>query len=107
MGMNATVVVLLDSLHRIKEDPEFGAKLVRAIQDQITSQKDEDLASGGANVAVVVEQHHADHMSVVAVGANGGQVLSTHAGDYTSTPEGIVRALADNLGYRLVRKPKR
>jgi nickel-dependent lactate racemase len=85
MGFMATVTVLLDGLHRIEEDPEFGKKLSEAVMRVYHNQHRNgyshimgDISSGGhCNVANVVEVHHADQTVYVRVGQNCGIVMDT------------------------------
>lgn len=108
MGNNATVVVLLDQLHVIERDPEFGKKLAAAIRYRASmpAEIDQPGASGykyAGNEATgqtqVIEVHHADNMMVVAIGGNTGQVLGV-GGYYSDTPEGIVKALVKSRKFQ-------
>jgi len=106
MGWNASVVVLLDALDDIEQDPEFGRKLVRAIRKQL--REPQYVTSGrSANAAVVVLQHHADELSVVAVGGNMGRVVCRglpwsllREADNNKFREQIVREVAQRLSQR-------
>jgi len=112
MGHNATVVVMLDSLHNIKEDTEFGRKLSDAIGKSTTFGKPVDISSGPCtNVATVIEQHHADSTVLVAVGGNygaviGHQVYGWQIGNHEFNLK-LLREAAESLGYRLSRIPKK
>ena len=103
MGWNATIVVLNDYLGSIERDPEFGKKLAAAISEQHMTRQPFDLAHG----VTVVEQHHANDTSIVAVGGNTGTLLGYAAGYTHGKPEDklrILRALADEYGYNLAKK---
>ena len=75
MGFNTTVVVMNDALGDIASDPEFGARLARAIQ--LVSRDKPVVVSAGryANAATVIETHHADYEVLVRVGGNRGEVV--------------------------------
>jgi hypothetical protein len=98
MGFNATVVVLLDQLDRIENDPEFGKKLGDAIRAKANRPKlDHQYVTGQTQV---IEVHHADYQVVVAVGGNTGRVIGNPVW-YTSTDDQIVKWLN---GERLERQ---
>lgn len=104
MGYNTTLVVLNDALHQIKEDKEFGAKVYSAALRVSGNLRPIDISAGmHCNAATVIETHHADTIKLIAVGGNYGQDLGYH-GNYRSTPEEILKSLADSMGYRLVKK---
>lgn len=74
MGLNTTVVILNDALEDIKNDPAFGANLVRAIQMQGVGEHHRRVSAGRfANGAYVVETHHSDFDVMVRVGGNKGE----------------------------------
>jgi hypothetical protein len=93
MGYNATLVVMVDALDAIKNDPEFGKKLADAIQHVAAYQHSDhfrygqgDVAAhsknGGihTNAATVIEVHHADHDIFVRVGGNMGKPMKQNFG---------------------------
>jgi hypothetical protein len=104
MGLNTTVLILNDALHQIETDPQFGENLARAI---MTGQSIDVSAGCHCNAARVLETHHADMTSVVAVGGNIGRRVSVFNGNHFDSPEDTLKALADSLGFRVVRKSKR
>lgn len=114
MGWNSTIVVLNDALHDIKNDPKFGENVYQAVtllsrceEDRIPG--DLDIRAGcHCNAATAVEQHHADGTSLVAVGQNYGRSLGVFF-PYGEEDEDVrlLKALAEKLGYRVSRKPKR
>ena len=108
MGFNATVVVMVDALHIIEKDPEFGKTLAEAI-NQISHYREKAhgfVSSGGhVNAAEVIEVHHADGKHLIAVGGNTGWDLG-RVTSYRSTEEEMLRAWADRLGFTLRRKAK-
>lgn len=106
MGYNTTMIVLNDALDQIRNDKEFGKKVYEASL-MVTNRGKQDISSGGhCNAATVIECHHADHMKLIAVGGNCGQDLG-YVGGYRSEPLDMLKALASELGYNLVKKPKK
>lgn len=96
MGFNATVVVLLDQLHSIEKDPDFGKKLGAAIRHRsMDSKGDHPYVTGQTQV---VEVHHADGQVVVTVGGNCGRVLG-YGGSYRATDEEIIKSLNSRRLY--------
>ncbi len=76
MGYNTTVLVINDALGEIENDPQFGKKLVAAILMKNTSKDPIDVSAGShVNAATVVETHHADRTTLIAVGGNNATVL--------------------------------
>ena len=124
MGYNTSMIIMNDALGDIEKDPEFGKRISRAVSEVTTAKwvaGEEgrpfwgvDVAAHGAgisvNAATVLETHHADSLSVVAFGRNQGTVLSPCVWPYGSEEDEklrIVKALADQLGYTLRKKPER
>lgn len=101
MGFNTTVVVYNDSLSDIESDPEFGKRLVKAIQEQGGGREKITVfafgAHGSSTAAVVVDQHHADETSLVAVGGNTGVVVHKQLGGSFLTKEGQDAILREAL----------
>jgi hypothetical protein len=101
MGFNATVVVLVDQLITIERTPDFGKQLADAVRQRLNDPNDRyGRAPYVAGQTQVIEAHHADHMMVVAVGGNTGQVLGW-GGGYRSDPDEMIKWLNDD---RLRRK---
>lgn len=109
MGMNATVVVLLDSLNQIEDDPTFGKKLVDGILTK-ASNRDFDgtvSANGFVNAAKVIGVHHADCVSMNLVGGNTGVAIPgfyTRRGNYTQNEIEVIKAILEDNGYEVRRK---
>lgn len=109
MGFNTTIVVLNDALEHIARTPDFGKRLRDAILMQYATDEPLDIpVQGYANPATVIEQHHADTTSVVAVGGNCATILGTTSGWRHGDQKDqirILKDLADKLGYRISKKP--
>lgn len=117
MGYNTAIIVLNDALDMIRDDPTFGKNLHDAVigreRDPRGNRLIRDIpaysSKGGVfcNAASVIESHHADGTTVIAVGGNYGTVLHETYGwkhHETDQQERLVREMADKLGYRLVKK---
>jgi len=116
MGYNTSVIVINDALNDIKNDPEFGKNMVKAIQklslpSEYRHRSELDVnARGHCNAASVIETHHADQTALVAVGGNYGNCLgmtwgySHHAKD---TQLEILKQIAEQFGYTLHKKPEK
>jgi len=115
MGYNTTIVVLNDALGNIGQDPDFGKNLEQACL--MHRDRPIDVSSYGfVSAARVIEQHHANGVVPVFVGANSGLVGSTHhdysilrnkSGNYLPKQEAelkLLKAMAEQLGYRLAKK---
>lgn len=76
MGFNTTVLVLNDALHHIENDPEFGRKLVQAIQAVSRGSQVDISSNGHCNAATVIESHHADYDVLVKIGGNRAVVIT-------------------------------
>jgi len=111
MGFNTSVIVLNDALHEIENDKDFGKKLGKAVRKlSLPHTYGIDISSGNhANVATVIETHHADYTSLLACGGNCVSVLGEIYG-YRHNTESVqvqlLAMLADNLGYKVVKKGK-
>jgi hypothetical protein len=108
MGYNSTVVVLNDALGDIERDPDFGKKLVNAIMSMPISISGVDVTAGcHCNAARVIESHHADNTTLVAIGGNDGEKYVETFGWNITDDKFKLRLLqefADRLGYRVVKK---
>jgi len=78
MGFNTTLVVYNDSLCEIRKDSEFGKKVADAIATLCiqTGNKAVDIHGSNTTVATVIESHHADSTSIVAIGGNAGTIVT-------------------------------
>jgi hypothetical protein len=110
MGQNATVVVMMDAVDRIRDDPRFGYNLYYACLKVGGQGGHIDIQSGGhLNAATVVDVHHADYLVPVIVGGNTGRVISGVSTwidpneEEKETNVRLLKAMAEVLGYRVSR----
>ena len=109
MGYNATVVVIVDALHEIENDPAFGRNLAQGIRELDMPRHGERsfvhvAARSHSNAAIVIEKHDADFTALIAVGGNLGSVLQTGYGYRHQQREEqvkLLRAWAGKLGFKL------
>jgi hypothetical protein len=104
MGMNATVVVLLDTMDEMTKDPEFGRHLVQAILWRANNgpgeaQHKHHPEPYHRSQFQVVEVHHADNQAIVAVGANCGRQIGWSFG-WTKSEDEIIEELYKDLKRR-------
>jgi hypothetical protein len=101
MGWRSTIVVMHDLLHEIAAEPGFGKRLETLCLAHPNEKvyRDYNLTRG----VTVIEKNHADANCVMLVHDYGGDYLCSTG---TQTEEAALRALADKLGFRLVRKAK-
>jgi hypothetical protein len=112
MGFNTSFVLYNDHLDMISKDSEFGKRLAEAIHNlhraeyvsvYTMSANRNSIATAGA----VITSHHADEYSVVVVGGNSGIELGRVSFPMWDNPVGIIKDLAEQHGYRLVKKSMR
>lgn len=112
MGYNATVVVIVDALDQIRNDPKFGQKLAEAVSSKAANPRADDrmfdvTAGSHCNAAHVVEVHHADNTALVSVGGNLGIKQLERYGWNHHTEEGQIELLkrwAHKLGFDVVKR---
>lgn len=109
MGFQSTITILNDSLHLIEEDPKAWWETTQA---QIMGHRGQAPApyafKNRSNSFSVVSVHHADVTSVIAVGGNHATILGQLYQQDHHTPEAqvvLLKKLAAELGYKLVKKP--
>lgn len=112
MGFNTTVLILNDALGEIEKDKDFGQKLVEAVHNQFSGSGRNTVSCRYSNAATVIEQHHADSTSVVAIGGDTATQLAIVSGYNHHKDEDKLRILgqmANQLGYYLtpIKKPKK
>lgn len=110
MGFNSTLIIMNDCLNEIKNDKNFGEKVHNAIiRYDSMNKKGIDISSGCCvNAATVIDCHHADGTSLIAIGGNYGTIISPYVYGYShhteKAKENILRAFANDMGFRIVRK---
>jgi len=112
MGFNSLVFILNDAFHAIDEHPDIWWRATKRALDQATAEpKEYDSGLNKGNFTAVLN-HHADVMSLVAVGGNDCSIIwQEHfpAGRHAGAEEHleILKKAADALGFRLVKKSKK
>jgi len=116
MGHQATLIFNLDNTHTLRDDPDLGKKLSDAI-GKLSLPKEYrgmdgtvPVHSGGATVAYAIESHHCDYDVLLLAGNLGARIVSPALIDTNeggTEEENVLRALADQLGFYVARKPKR
>lgn len=110
MGYNTTLVVYNDALDQIAKDPEFGKKLANAISRVGAYGEPVDVSAGNhANAARVIESHHADTSTIVAIGGNDGTVIASSFGwnhDTLDWQERVLKARLNEIRELKKKAPK-
>lgn len=112
MGYNTAAMFLNDAIDGLKTDPNVGHRIFEAI---ITSDRPENRKRGFTdfpignycNGGLVLPSRHADDIQVIAFGRNYAKVLGVTWHANMEEPLEVIKALADQMGYRLVKKPAR
>lgn len=105
MGYVATIVVNVDALHLIKEDPKFGEKVYYAVQS--VDDKEKNILVGGYSAATAIEKHHSSYAVPVLVGGHQDKKITCIGVDYTvgaDTELEVLRQLAVKHGFSLRKK---
>jgi len=104
MGLMTNVTILNDHINEINEDP---LAWWNTVYHQICSSQARDV--NYSNNTTVNSVEHADTTTILAVGGNHTTVLgyTTNTSHHKEEEQvEILKALASNLGYRLVKKSK-
>ncbi len=112
MGYNTTALFLNDAIGNLKTDPDIGRKIYEAIlvTQRPENQKGVDFSIGNhCNGGMVLPSHHADQVQIIAAGGNYMRSLGVIYGGWRNMQDTVelTKKLADSLGYRLVKKPRR
>lgn len=116
MGHQATVIFDLDHAHTLRDDPELGKKLSDAIGKLALPKEyrgrdgSVSVNSQGATVAYAIESHHCSYDRLVLTGNLGARVVSSAIfleNGGMDLEEQVLRALAEEMGYYVAKKPKR
>lgn len=106
MGWNTGVLILNDAAHLMKADPpQFVENLERAMSEFHRRHGSVDFAIGNhVNGGTVFHQSHADNVGVYAIGGNTtSKFLEVYNGGDTNPPK-LLKELAEQFGFRLVKK---
>lgn len=108
MGYNTPVMILNDAMSNLKTDADVGRKMYEAM---LLSSRPEyrnrgvDFSIGNhCNGGMVLPSRHADETRLIAVGGNYMTDIGSVWGASMDDPEALCRALAEKLGFRLVKK---
>jgi len=109
MGFRTVVVLNNDLTHEWEKDPELGRKISRAASLKGWTELE---VLDGFNYGKVVEQVHADCQTVAFLDGYSGRAMAHSHWFRDQTEEqknlNMLKALADALGYRVVKKsPKK
>jgi len=99
VGFNTACIILNDTLHSFAADPAVGEKVQTAI---LTARRS---GGYGPHGFMALQSQHADNVQIVAIGGNRIDLLGI--GHWRDDKEALLRQLADQMGFRLVRKPRR
>lgn len=109
MGFQTVFMVLNDHIHELETDPNVGRKMLEAAMMTQRGYKPVDFSIGcGMNAGIALPSQHADYIQVVVAGGNYARPLG-YGGNWQNmdNDEAILRRLADELGYRIVKKTSR
>jgi hypothetical protein len=109
MGFNTAVLILNDSLGSMEQNPQgFVENLSNAIGKFYYEKESVDFAIGNhVNGGSVFHVDHADFTGVYAIGGNYTSKLLVKYGISHHKDEDkleLLKLLADNMGYRIVKK---
>lgn len=100
MGFNTACIILNDQLHSLAEREGVGRDIELSI---LTADRKRHGHSPHHTAGFeALPSQHADTVQIVAVGGN--RIFPLGYGHWTHEPEELLRALADQMGFRLVRK---
>lgn len=101
MGFNTAAIIRNDCLGELERDGSAGRRIADAVK---TAGHRDTLDGYAANYLSVLPSQHADTAQVVVIAANS--IHSLGHGHWRDTDEMLLRALADQHGFRLVRKSR-
>jgi hypothetical protein len=100
MGYNTPVLILNDAVHLLPKDPDLGKKLAAAC---LNSRGVTVPVVNHVNAITVLPAQHADTVQVLAFGGN--YVRRLGYAHWQDDETQILKRVAEQMGYRLVRKP--
>lgn len=109
MGFNTTAIILNDALDDIRNDRQIGEKIYEGVLTVDRRNGSDVPARIFGNAIRIVETHHADEVALIAVGGNTAQIISNYICGWKQlfeedTKVVILKHLADELGYRVIKK---
>lgn len=105
MGFNTACIILNDQLHTLANREGVGRDIELSV---LTAERRDRPHRGEVHYTPGFEalpSQHADTVQIVAVGGNMIRLLGH--GHWRHEPEELLRALADQMGFRLTRKAAR
>lgn len=101
MGFNTTLVLMNDRLEDIRKDPEFGRALADAVEEFPLSDVRPYPTGHGI---YIIERHDSSLASVVVSHNHSGECIAV-LDSPKDVKQNVMRALAKELGYRIVKQP--
>lgn len=101
MGFNTTLVLMNDRLKDVKDDPEFGKSLASAVEEFSLS----DVRPYPTGHGLYIIEKHESSLASVLVATNNGAECIMMLKDVKDVKQTIMRELAKELGYRMVKLP--
>ena len=101
MGLNTPAIILNDKIHELERAPDAGKRIGRAVQDA-----GRDNYSAESIGVKVLQCGHSSGVQIVAVGGNTIRRIGW-SNDCHDDDEELLRKLADQLGFKLVKKGSR
>jgi hypothetical protein len=111
MGFQSTIMILNDAMEEIDKDPKGWWQKTKSLITRHNGTKSPEEYGFGThgNGFTLVDVHHADNTSVIAVGGNHASLLtrlSKHPHHDEKGQIELLKALAKEHGYRLVKESK-
>lgn len=109
MGYNTALLIMNDAAEGLKTDPNVGKAIYDALGEAQYSRNKEGVSfsiGNHANGGYLLPSRHADEVQIVAVGGNCMTRLGSIYYGWRDMvdPDKLVHRLADELGYKLVKK---
>lgn len=108
MGFNTALIVCNDQLHSLASDPRAGAIIKHVIDHACHGEYKNGVRKSGPAYGIygvgALPSQHADDGQLILVGRNSIQLVGTC---WTGDPLEAIRQVADQLGYKLTKKPER
>jgi hypothetical protein len=110
MGWNTGVIILNDAMGQITKHPNEFVENLNEVMSLYHKDACLDVQVGNhINAASVFHQSHADSVGVYSIGGNcASKMMETYnGGRHTREDEklGLLKQMADEMGYRLHKKP--